>query len=305
MYECKDKTLRFSFYLAIAFAALVIIGGSIVIGIAPNLVKGSRLTELPPLPANWTNKPDFLANPIVCGARYEDVSVIESFGLAFGGYDVERDHDVFEEQLRYFFGPRATSINYSVEHLANDIPMVIYTINETTVFGIRGMMAKRELAIEIQLLAHYYAVPVLLHLMPLSDLFVQTLLSFYAPFAYLFGTHFLWPDTPFNTVLESAERIYAERHLTNESSVLFVGMGVGGVLAKVLGMRTGHRGLGLISMPAVNREFAARYNFSDQETSFMTNVFNLHGLWGIGEESAGENLAISGPLTILDRDSPY
>jgi hypothetical protein len=126
-------------------------------------------------------------------------------------------------------------MDYSVEYLADDIPIVIYTIGEVMIFGIQD----------------------------------------------------------------------SERGLNEESSVLFVGVNVGGVLAKVLGMRTGHRGLGLISTPALNREFIARYEFTDQETPFLTNIFNMHGLWSIEEESAGENMAIPGPFKTLDRDSVY
>jgi hypothetical protein len=86
-------------------AAIVIIGDSIVVGIIPRMLESFRFQQLPPVQDNWTNEPVFIANRTVPGAKYEGFSVIESFGLVLGGYDVERDREVFERQLRYFFGP--------------------------------------------------------------------------------------------------------------------------------------------------------------------------------------------------------
>jgi hypothetical protein len=58
-------------------------------------------------------------------------------------------------------------------------------------------------------------------------------------------------------------------------------------------------------MPSSDVEFASRDEIGDKEKPFITNVFNLHGAFGIGEEEGGDDFAIPGPFDVLDRDSIY
>jgi hypothetical protein len=70
-------------------------------------------------------------------------------------------------------------------------------------------------------------------------------------------------------------------------------------------MLTNHRGIGFISQQGADMEFTYRYQIDDKETRFLTNVFNLHGVFGIGEKDVGEDFAIPGPFQLLDRESVY
>jgi hypothetical protein len=109
----------------------------------------------------------------------------------------------------------------------------------------------------------------------------------------------------FDDFLRAAEGIYASYGLNEESSVIFTGVNVGGVLAKVLGTRTAHQGIGFVSMQGTDTEFVYRYGIDNKNSRFITNVFNLHGAFGLQEESGGDDFAISGPFDVLDRDSVY
>jgi hypothetical protein len=226
-------------------------------------------------------------------------------GLAFGGYDVERNPTIFNEQLKYFFGPLASEINTSVEYLANDIPMVVYQVSETTVFGFRGWSSGSELAIQIELIAHHYAVPLILDLTPLYRTFASLLLSNSVPAVYNFGINFFSSRSLFEDFLQTAQRIYESYGFNENSSVIFTGVNVGGVLAKVLGTRMGHQGIGFVSMPGTETAFVYRYGINGKNPRFITNVLNLRGALGLQEETSGEDFAIPGPFDLLDRDSTY
>jgi hypothetical protein len=93
--------------------------------------------------------------------------------------------------------------------------------------------------------------------------------------------------------------------LNRDSKVLFTGVDVGGVLAKLLGMLTEHRGIGFLSMQAADSQAVYRYNIGVKERRLITNVFNERGTIGVGEAQAGEDFAIPGPFDVLNRASIY
>jgi hypothetical protein len=208
MFKCDFPKLKWSCYGAFGFAIVVIVGVVAVVIAAPSFLDHLRLSELPPIPANWTNIPDFDPGEMVCKARYEGLSVIEAIGLALGGYDIDRDDKVFEEQLKYFFGPRASDISYSVESIAENVPVIVYNISGTIVFGFRGFSTGREVAIQVEVLAHHYAVPLILQATPFYQFFADSLLSSYIPATYSFGLHFFSSKSPFDVSLRAAQTIY-------------------------------------------------------------------------------------------------
>jgi hypothetical protein len=73
------------------------------------------IRSLPPLPENWTRIPDFTASPVAWPAGYGELSLFEAVGLALGASDLNRDMDVFDQQMLYFFGSESLNISYSVE----------------------------------------------------------------------------------------------------------------------------------------------------------------------------------------------
>jgi hypothetical protein len=306
LFKCESTKLKISCYGAFALSVAVIIAVIGVVIAAPSLTKDAfRLSNLPPVPNGWTNAPEFDTGEALCNVRYEGLSVVEAIGLALGGYDIDRDQTVFDHQLKYFFGPSATDISYSHEWIVKDVPVVIYNISGTTVFGFRGFSTGREVALQLELLSHHYGVPIICQLSPLYQALANSLLSVYVPALYNFGIHFFSAKSPFDAFLQGAQAIYDDYHLTRESKVVFVGANTGGVIAKVLGMLTHHRGIGFISMPGAGKETVYRYDIGEKETRFLTNVFSLNGVFGVGEVDTGEDFAIPGSFDLVDRDAIY
>jgi hypothetical protein len=190
LYKCEFPRLRYSCFTAVGFVIVLILTVMIAIFVVPWYLNHDRFSQLPPLPDNWTHEPDFPPRDMVCRARYEGLSLLDAIGLAFGGYDIKRDPTLFDEQLAYFFGPSASEINASVEYLADGIPMVIYHISDTTVFGFRGLSSGPELAIQVELIAHHYAVPLILDLTPLYRTITDFFLSTHVPTIYNLGINF-------------------------------------------------------------------------------------------------------------------
>jgi hypothetical protein len=74
--------------------------------------------------------------------------------------------------------------------------------------------------------------------------------------------------------------------------VLFVGAEIGGVFAKLIGMLTERPGIGFLSFPAADDQIFYQFEFNDQDTPFVTNIFNIGGKFGLQENEAGANFAL-------------
>lgn len=101
------------------------------------------------------------------------------------------------------------------------------------------------------------------------------------------------------------KKLYDQYGLKEESQVLFVGVNIGGVLAKVTGVRKHHRGIKFLSLPTGDDEFIYRYEFQEKDMHYITKVYDTGGLFGKAEDGGGENFAIPGPFDLLDRDAVY
>jgi hypothetical protein len=301
-----DSIMQWTFRGAGAFAMIAMIAIFIAQGVVPSSLRTFRFQELPPVPETWSNVPAFETDDPVCSTRYQGLSIIDALGLALGGYDVKRNLEVFTRQMEYFLGPGATErISYSVEELAPDIPVVIYNVSGTTVFGFRGFATGAELAIQADRLAQYYGAPLLTDITPWYEQVTNMFLSRFTAAARLFGRHWFTGRSAFDDLLQKALTIYNDEGLTPGSSVVFVGINTGGLLAKVLGMLTEHRGIGFISMPANCDEFQFQYEFDERHLKWGTNIFNLDGLFGVTDEGIGANFVLTGSPGVIGMDAVY
>jgi hypothetical protein len=76
LYKCEFNLLRYSCFSAVVFVAFLIVTVIVAMLAAPWFLNHRRFSELPPLPENWTNAPDFPAHDMICHARYEGLSVL-------------------------------------------------------------------------------------------------------------------------------------------------------------------------------------------------------------------------------------
>jgi hypothetical protein len=306
IHKCRDAVLIWSLRISTVVAVVSMIGVLIAKGTVGGYLDAVRLSQLPPLSPNWTRTPSFVSDAPICRAEYQGIELIQTLGLACGGYDVDRDVDLFERELQYFFGPNeSTFVSYSVRYLMPDVPLLVYNISGTTVFAFRGFATGRELAIQAELIARHYATPFLTDVLPLYSVLSEYLVSYFTKLAYLFGAHWFNPTSPFDIALRKAQEIYDSYGLEKKEDVLFVGVNVGGVLAKVMGLLNHRRGIGFLSLPSGDDDVSYRYAFDATNKQFVSNIFNLGGIFGIDDPDSGENLGIPNDFDILDTDSVY
>jgi hypothetical protein len=238
--------------------------------------------------------------------RYHGLSIIDTLGLALGGYDIWRNPAVFHQQLQYFFGQDAEkNITYTVEELAPDVPLLIYNVSGTTVFGFRGFATAAEFALQVEMFADRYVTPRLLDLMPLYNVINEHYLKSNGLNAHLLGSFWFSPRSAFDDLLQRALDIYNDYEFAKDAKVVFVGIDTGGVLAKVLALITGHHGIGFISLPVTTELFDGRYDYDERNAKLTTNVFNLDTLIGNEDQLVGENFAIPGDADVIGMDMTY
>jgi hypothetical protein len=304
-----DAVLQWAFRGAVAVAAAAMLAILIIKGGIPSYLQKFRLQDesLPPIDTRtWNSTPAFQIETGPCAVRYEGLSLLQAVGLALGGYDLGRNQVVFDRQMQYFFGPNATeTISYSVEQLSPYVPMSIYNVSGVMVFGFRGFATGPELALQAEMIARYYATPMVLDITPLYSTINEQFLSWATSSAHFFGSHWFSPRSQFHELLEKAEEIYDSFNFDENSKVIFTGINNGGVMAKILARRKKHRGIAFLSFPSNDDEFNYRYEFDDDSLQYVTNVVNAEGWFGVDDPGVGENFVLPGDNDILGRDPVY
>jgi hypothetical protein len=306
-FRALDPIMRWCFRLGTIFAGiLLIIAVPVLLLVAPSYINPVRFDSLPPLPPNWSNIPAFPSVASVCNSRAEGLSILDALGLAFGGYEVQRDSSAFLRELNYFFGPNSSqSIGYETDQLAPDIPMLVYNISGVTVFAFRGFATIPELGIQIEMLARYRVLPFAYAIMPGYDAIAKHYLRWFTPGLHSLASLWFTPRSIYAQFLDQAMKSYNARDLTVDSPVVFVGINMGGVLAKDLAMRTGHPGIAFLSMPVSTEFFTINTEENLRSAMQVTNIFNLEGLFGVEDPKAATNAGVPGSPNLLEWDSAY
>jgi hypothetical protein len=172
-----------------------------------------------------------------------------------------------------------------------------------TVFAFRGFSTIAELGLHLEMLARYRVLPLAYDVMPLYDAISKRFLSWYAQGLRKFGSRWFTPRPIYAKFMDKAMQSYNKRHLTTESPVLFVGINVGGVFAKDLAMRTGHRGIAFLSMPVSTESFNVATPENVRAKILVRNIFNQGGLFGVDDPQAGVNHAVPGDPDLVAWDN--
>jgi hypothetical protein len=173
------------------------------------------------------------------------------------------------------------------------------------VFSFRGYTTSQEFALQAEVIARYYVLPLLLDVTPLSDQVESWWLKSCTELAYFFGLHWFSSMSQFSHVINEIKGEHTRRGLTENHNVVFAGANIGGLHAKVLGMLTHHRGIGFISMPSLDEELVYRYEFTDLDKRWVTNVFVSGGYFGVPDVGVGEDYQLSGDRELGGLDTIY
>ena len=244
-----------------------------------------------------------------CVYNYKGLSLIDAFGLSLGPYDVERNFTIFDNQMKYFFGPEwNATIKYEVQHIDKNTPFIIYTINDSlVVYAFRGASAGTELCLQIEMLANQYLLPLLQDIVPLFDFIVDNFVSYFAKYAHIIGSLFFDPVSIVNVFVDPIETVIKSQKFIDNTTALFTGIGVGGLISKAMGMVHKKQGIGFISFPTFNDYFRYALDFDDEDSIFVTNLFNYDGFFTLPEPKVATNIGIpyvTNPFP-LRRDEVY
>lgn len=307
IYKAKSASLHFVVILSTLFTFVVFIA-SILVLFYMQFVSGiSRIDNLDYIPNH--NYSDINVFNDACFYNYEGVSLIDAYGLALGPYDVERNFTIFDNQMKYFFGPDwSRTIKYEVHHIDKNTPFIIYRINNNlTVYGFRGFSSGTELCLQIEMIAIEYVLPFCQDIVPFYRIFVDNLIGFYARFAHIFGNQFFDPVSMSSLFIDPVEEIIASKRYSDDEKILFTGINIGGMFSKVLGMIHKKQGIGFVTLPTFNDYFLNDFDFEDDDSIYITNVYNYNGWFTKQEPDLATNIGIpwiSSSLPI-ERDSVY
>jgi hypothetical protein len=305
-FHTRDSMLQWILRGATILAVLLTIASLIVQAVVPRYLSTFRFEQLPSLPANWSNVPEDGINHAVCTSHYEGLSLIELIGLAFGGYDINRNDDIFRRQMDFFFGANATErIEYEIADLGHDIPLLIYNVSGTTVFAFRGFASGRELSVQVERLASLWIAPFILDILPFYGPINERYLSSSIASAQLFGWHWFSPRSASDELVQKASQIYDDMEMSHDARMVFVGVNSGGTIAKRLALLKRRRGISFLAPSIDLDEFTTRYEVDDTSMQWATTVVNMEGLFSGEDPGCSENFALVGDSDVIGNDPVY
>lgn len=231
----------------------------------------------------------------VCQFDLYDVTALDAFGYALGGYDVLENPNVFENQLKTFFGENYSShLNYTVHKIADDIPFLIYHDSDinTTIVAFRGFNTGSEIAFMIEMIANQYVIPFFEDLMPLMDTLSDFGLGEQSKIAHRLGKLMLEPKNLFELYIETIIEICKENHIDEEDRVLFTGINIGGAFAKVAGTQLKKYSLSFLNLPISGDFSIDTFGTDENDMSYITNVFVNDAVFALSEPDVATNIGI-------------
>ena len=307
MYRAKRKLLHGIITIATSFTILIFlasIAGLIYSYFYSNLIRIDNLEYIP----NSNTSDLYIINDI-CTRNYEGISMIDAFGLSLGPYDIERNYTIFDNQMKYFFGENWKDfIKYEVHYVNKQTPFIIYTINESViVYGFRGFSSGSEFSLQIEMFTVQYVLPFFQDIVPFYEFMIDYFIDFYAKFAHNFGNQFFDPIAMSSLFLDPIEEIYQSKNYDKDTKILFTGINIGGLFSKTLAMINKKQGIGFISFPVFNDYLQNYFDFEDDDSIYITNVYNYNGLYSMQEPNLATNIGIpqNEHQFSVDTDSVY
>ena len=292
MYKAKSKLLHIINVISTIFSFIVLLACVLCLIYVYHYSDVVRINNLDYIRNNTVL--DKMVFNEACFYNYENLSLIDAYGLALGPYDVNRNYTIFDNQMKYFFGENwEQNIQYEVHYINKQTPFIIYTINNSlVVYGFRGFSSGSELALQIEMFAIQYVVPFFQDIVPLYSVFVDYFIDLYAKFAHNFGNQFFDPVSMSTVFIHPIEDIYNSKNYPENTKIVFTGINIGGLFSKTIGMITKKQGISFISFPSFNDYFLHSFDFSDDDAMYITNVYNYNGFWALQEPEVASNIGI-------------
>lgn len=241
LYKFKKLLHKFIFRGVIIFGIILMVLSIIVYAsIVSNYNRANRIHDLPPpnetfihiLDGNQYSESKF------CKPVYKSYTLLELIGLSLGPYDIYENETVFSNQYEYFFGNKNHFISpQNITIGSTKIPFIIYNNTETNtiIFAFRGFSSPPEIAIYLQLLLDQYFSPFLYDICPFFDTLAEDFLDLKNSWIYKLGFNFFDPQLLIHQFLVPIQKIY-DNEYSSSQNVVFTGINVGGIFAKILGM---------------------------------------------------------------------
>jgi hypothetical protein len=214
--------------------------------------------------------------------------------MALGPYDVTRNETVFDIQMQYFFGfDWRDKIDYNVRHFDESDPFIVYKVKETntTVFGFRGFASGAETALHAQHVLLEFIVPTLTDLVPFYEIVVDLFMEDLMAVAMKLASSFPAPQMLHSAFLNKAIKVYEEE---GTEQTIFMGINVGGLFAKTLGLLYETYGISFVSFPVLDDVMKVLFEVHDMEDQgqYVTNFHTVKGWFTSPEPGFGNNHAI-------------
>lgn len=300
-HKAKDKKLRIINYISIIFTFLVIV--IIIFCIIYTEVYKSKyrindLDYVPPFNNITRANSDMLIHPI-CEFNLFNSSAFDAFGYALGGYDLKRNKTIFENQMKIFFGENYSNhISYKLYEIDNNFLFLKYfdSISNSHIFAFRGYNSGPEIAFQFELFVSYYIIPFFEDNVPFYELINDYWLSFYTDFFNSFGLRFFENRNIITKYVKSIIEIYNKENFDDDDNVFFTGINCGGVIAKILGTLLHHKSISFISFPMDMNFLEHLFHFPSSYMSYVTNVFNIDGIFSHPDSDHAINIGIDMPI---------
>ena len=242
--------------------------------------------------------------PTLCAKNYHGASIIDIVGTTFGVYEIVRDRAMFSlinEHLYPGWDYNTSTEAIEIDVLGEKIPMALFNFDNLTVWSLRGFASGPELAAILELFCSQYIIPFFQSFAVFLEYIQDWFLSLAIPHAYSLGVFCFTPETVLDVMVNRTLEEYHKRNFTATDNVVFVGINTGGVVAKILGMKTGHLGFAYLSFNAFTD--LLQYMRLDEDNSWLiVNMFHRGGWFSVQEPNLANNIILPSVIDSIFKD---
>lgn len=240
----------------------------------------------------------------ICKPVYQNYTLLDLIGFSLGPYDFF-NQPVFINQSQYFFGDKFNQSFITYNPKTIDILNYTYIIYDdtetnTTIFGFKGFDSPAEIAVHLQMLVDYTFKPFFYDLCPLFETILNDWLKLDLDWISKLALNFFDPLPLVNQFINPIQDVY-EINYSNSKNVVFTGLNIGGLFAKVLGMKNNRAAVSFFSYPVFTEIIQSFFDFSMENSLNITNVYNMEGSGSVEEHDIISNIGIP----VLDTSSNF
>lgn len=242
--------------------------------------------------------------PTLCAKNYHGYSIVEIIGTTFGVYDKFRDPTKFyaiSEHLYPGWDYNASAEGFEFTVLGERIPVVLYHFDNLTVWSFRGFASGVELATIMELFCSEYVLPLLQSFTLFGEYIVDWSLHIWMQYAYGLGVYLFSPETTLDLMVKNVLAEYEKHNYSVTDNVVFAGVNTGGVVAKILGMKTGRLGFSFLALNTFT-DLLQFMNLNEDESWLIINLFHRGGWFSAQEKGLANNIVLPSVIDTILKD---